>query len=146
MADVVQVTAAMLDDYAETAAAAAARARRAAIAAVFVLLCATAVLAIDHGIKREILDEAKRLRDALDEAGAAVLAVTAQKAAKEATPGEPSAGKDSGTPGAGADLDSGGAVGADTGTRAAANGDAQPRRRAAPGGPRSGRAGARRDG
>jgi hypothetical protein len=130
---------------ADSAAAAAARARRALIACVLVLACAVAVLAIDHGTKRQLLDEAKRVRDALDEAGAAVLAITAANAGKEAAgDGTTAAGED--RSGASPSVNGGDPVGPDTRARKAPAGNAKPGSRAAPGGPRSGRAGARGNG
>jgi len=72
-----------LDSPAAIAEEAAKRARNAAVLALLALAVAVAVLAIDNGIKKAILDEARRVRDMLDEAGAALLSVTAMKEAGE---------------------------------------------------------------
>jgi cell division protein FtsL len=121
------------------------RARRAMLLALLVLACAAAVLAIDHGTKRQLLDEAKNVRAALDEAQKTVASVVAFNLQREAAGDGTTAAGEVGS-GANPGVNGGDPVGPDARTRKAPTPDAKPRGRAPVGGPRGGRAGTRGNG
>ena len=130
-----------MDQAVELAQESARRARNAAVLAMLALAVAVAVLAIDNTIKKSILDEARRVRDMLDEAGAALQAVTATK---EAHSGKKAAG-DAGAPDS-PGVDGSGVLVDAPRAPAAADSDAGPGHRPAARGPDGKFTGARGDG